>query len=70
VVAGEITTDHWVDFDTLVREVVNDIGYNSSAVGFDGSTCAVMSLIGKQSATSPRASIAPAPRSRAPATRA
>jgi S-adenosylmethionine synthetase len=49
VVAGEITTDHWVDFDTLVREVVNDIGYDSSAVGFDGSTCAVMSLIGKQS---------------------
>jgi S-adenosylmethionine synthetase len=50
VVAGEITTDHWVDFDTLVRQVVNDIGYDSSAVGFDGSTCAVMSLIGKQSA--------------------
>jgi S-adenosylmethionine synthetase len=49
VVAGEITTDHWVDFDTLVREVVNDIGYNNSNVGFDGSTCAVMSLIGKQS---------------------
>ncbi|MCG6942742.1 MAG: methionine adenosyltransferase [Thiohalocapsa sp.] len=50
VVAGEITTDHWVDFDTLVRGVVNDIGYTSSDVGFDGSTCAVMSLIGKQSA--------------------
>jgi S-adenosylmethionine synthetase len=49
VVAGEITTDHWVDFDTLVRGVVNDIGYTSSDVGFDGSTCAVMSLIGKQS---------------------
>jgi S-adenosylmethionine synthetase len=49
VVAGEITTDHWVDFDTLVRQVVNDIGYDSSNVGFDGSTCAVMSLIGKQS---------------------
>jgi S-adenosylmethionine synthetase len=49
VVAGEITTDHWVDFDSLVRKVVNEIGYNSSHVGFDGSTCAVMSLIGKQS---------------------
>ena len=49
VVAGEITTDHWVDLDTLVRGVVNDIGYTSSTVGFDGSTCAVMSLIGKQS---------------------
>jgi S-adenosylmethionine synthetase len=49
VVAGEITTDHWVDLDVLVRQVVNDIGYTSSQVGFDGSTCAVMSLIGKQS---------------------
>jgi S-adenosylmethionine synthetase len=49
VVAGEITTDHWVDLDVLVRKVVNDIGYTSSQVGFDGSTCAVMSLIGKQS---------------------
>ncbi len=49
IVAGEITTDHWVDFDSLVRGVVNDIGYNSSDVGFDGNTCAVMSLVGKQS---------------------
>ena len=49
IVAGEITTDHWVDFDELVRGVVNDIGYNNSNVGFDGSTCAVMSLVGKQS---------------------
>jgi S-adenosylmethionine synthetase len=49
VVAGEITTDHWVDLDVLVRKVVNDIGYTSSQVGFDGSTCALMSLIGKQS---------------------
>jgi S-adenosylmethionine synthetase len=49
IVAGEITTDHWVDFDELVRGVVNDIGYNNSDVGFDGSTCAVMSLVGKQS---------------------
>jgi S-adenosylmethionine synthetase len=38
-----------VDLDVLVRQVVNDIGYTSSDVGFDGSTCAVMSLIGKQS---------------------
>jgi len=50
IVAGEITTEHWVDLDNLVRQVVNDIGYTSSDVGFDGSTCAVMSLIGKQSA--------------------
>jgi len=49
IVAGEITTEAWVDLDELVREVVCDIGYTSSDVGFDGSTCAVMSLIGKQS---------------------
>ncbi len=49
IVAGEITTNAWVDLDELVRGVVTDIGYTSSQVGFDGSTCAVMSLIGKQS---------------------
>ena len=49
IVAGEITTDAWVDLDELVREVVTDIGYTSSDVGFDGATCAVMSLLGKQS---------------------
>jgi S-adenosylmethionine synthetase len=49
IVAGEITTNAWIDLDELVRGVVCDIGYTSSQVGFDGSTCAVMSLIGKQS---------------------
>ncbi|MCW8906339.1 MAG: methionine adenosyltransferase [Sedimenticola sp.] len=49
IVAGEISTDAWVDLDDLVRKVICDIGYTSSDVGFDGSTCAVMSLIGKQS---------------------
>jgi S-adenosylmethionine synthetase len=49
IVAGEISTEAWVDLDDLVRRVVCDIGYTSSSVGFDGSTCAVMSLIGKQS---------------------
>ncbi len=49
IVAGEITTDAWVDLDDLVRKVICDIGYTSSDVGFDGSTCAVMSMIGKQS---------------------
>ncbi len=49
IVAGEITTEAWVDLDDLVRGVVSDIGYTSSNVGFDGSTCAVISLIGKQS---------------------
>jgi len=50
IVAGEITTDAWVDLDEVVRGVIRDIGYTSSRVGFDGSTCAVISLIGKQSA--------------------
>jgi S-adenosylmethionine synthetase len=49
IVAGEITTEAWVDLDDLVRGVICDIGYTSSEMGFDGSTCAVMSLIGKQS---------------------
>jgi len=49
IVAGEITTEAWVDLDQLVRGVICDIGYTSSHVGFDGRTCAVISLIGKQS---------------------
>jgi S-adenosylmethionine synthetase len=49
IVGGEITTEAWVDLDELVRKVICEIGYTSSDVGFDGSTCAVMSLIGKQS---------------------
>jgi S-adenosylmethionine synthetase len=49
IVAGEITTSAWVDLDEVVRKVICDIGYNNSNVGFDGNTCAVMSLIGKQS---------------------
>lgn len=49
IVAGEITTEAWVDLDELVRKVICDIGYTNSDVGFDGHTCAVMSLIGKQS---------------------
>ena len=49
LVSGEISTEAWVDLDDLVRGVIRDIGYTSSDVGFDGSTCAVISLIGKQS---------------------
>jgi S-adenosylmethionine synthetase len=49
ILGGEITTNAWIDLEELVRGVVNDIGYTSSDVGFDGSTCAVISLIGKQS---------------------
>lgn len=50
VLAGEITTNAWVDFDQIVRDTVTRIGYNHSSVGFDGATCAVLSCIGKQSA--------------------
>ncbi|MCX4193545.1 methionine adenosyltransferase [Methylophaga sp. OBS1] len=49
IIAGEITTSAWVDLEDVVRKTITDIGYNSSEVGFDGQTCAVMSLIGKQS---------------------
>jgi S-adenosylmethionine synthetase len=49
IIAGEITTSAWVDLEDVVRKTITDIGYNSSDVGFDGQTCAVMSLIGKQS---------------------
>lgn len=49
ILAGEISTSAWVDLEDIVRNTITDIGYNSSEVGFDGQTCAVMSLIGKQS---------------------
>ena len=49
IIAGEITTSAWVDLDDIVRKVITDVGYDNSNVGFDGHTCAVMSLIGKQS---------------------
>jgi len=47
--AGEVTTSSWVDVDELVREVICDIGYDSSELGFDGRTCGVLNAIGKQS---------------------
>jgi S-adenosylmethionine synthetase len=50
VVAGEVRTDTYVDLEDIVREVILDIGYNSSKVGFDGASCAVLNAIGKQSA--------------------
>jgi S-adenosylmethionine synthetase len=49
IVAGEISTSAWVDLEDVVRKTITEIGYNSSEIGFDGNTCAVMSLIGKQS---------------------
>jgi S-adenosylmethionine synthetase len=49
VVAGEVTTSAWVDLEALVRGVICDIGYTSSEVGFDGRTCGVVNIIGKQS---------------------
>ena len=50
LVGGEITTSAWVDVEEITRGVIRDIGYNSSAMGFDWESCAVLSAIGKQSA--------------------
>ena len=50
LVGGEITTTAWVDIEEIARTVIKDIGYNSSAMGFDWESCAVLSAIGKQSA--------------------
>ena len=49
VIAGEVTTSAWVDLDALVRKTVLRIGYDSSELGFDGASCAVLNAIGKQS---------------------
>ncbi len=49
IVAGEVTTDAYVDLQDLCRGVVLDIGYDSSDLGFDGASCAVINAIGSQS---------------------
>ena len=49
VIAGEITTKAYVDFQTLVRGIVQSIGYDNALYGFDSNTCAVISTINKQS---------------------
>jgi S-adenosylmethionine synthetase len=49
IVAGEITTKAYVDFQSVVRGVVSSIGYNNALYGFDSNTCAVISSINKQS---------------------
>ncbi|UNH29921.1 methionine adenosyltransferase [Moellerella wisconsensis] len=49
MVGGEITTSAWVDIEEITRKTIRDIGYTSSAMGFDADSCAVLSAIGKQS---------------------
>ena len=49
MIAGEITTTAWVDMPQVVRETIREIGYNSSDMGFDWQSCAVLTSIGKQS---------------------
>jgi len=49
IIAGEITTSAWVDMPSIVRETIQEIGYNSSDMGFDSQSCAVLTSIDKQS---------------------
>ncbi|MDA3971534.1 MAG: methionine adenosyltransferase [Desulfobulbaceae bacterium] len=49
VIAGEITTSAWVDMPQIVRDTIQGIGYNSSDMGFDSQSCAVLTSIDKQS---------------------
>ena len=50
LVGGEISTSTWVNVEEITRSVIKDIGYNSSDMGFDWESCAVLSAIGQQSA--------------------
>jgi len=50
IIAGEITTTAWVDMPDVVRQTIREIGYNSSDMGFDWQSCAVLTSIDKQSA--------------------
>jgi S-adenosylmethionine synthetase len=50
VISGEITTEAWVDMQDVVRQTIKRIGYNSSDMGFDWESCAVLTSIDKQSA--------------------
>ncbi|ODS23518.1 methionine adenosyltransferase [Candidatus Endobugula sertula] len=49
VLAGEVRTSTYIELEDLVRDVVLNIGYDSSGIGFDGASCAVLNAIGKQS---------------------
>ena len=49
LVGGEITTNAWVDVESLTRQVMTNIGYTDSSIGFDGESCGVLNAIGKQS---------------------
>ena len=49
IVAGEVTTSAHMDLEETIRQTILDIGYDSSEVGFDGASCAVLNAIGKQS---------------------
>ena len=49
ILGGEISTTAWVDLEELVRDVIVGIGYDSSDIGYDGHTCGVINIIGKQS---------------------
>ena len=49
MVAGEVTTNAWIDIPTIVRKTICNIGYTESAMGFDGNTCGVMAAIEGQS---------------------
>ena len=50
IVAGEISTTASVDIESVVRQTVREIGYDHSRLGFDGATCGVLNMLGKQSA--------------------
>jgi S-adenosylmethionine synthetase len=49
IIGGEVTTSAYVDLEDLVRDVIRNVGYTSSEVGFDGGTCGIINIIGKQS---------------------
>ena len=49
ILAGEITSSAQIDYEQITRDVILDIGYDSSEVGFDGASCAVINALGKQS---------------------